>query len=149
MTENAIQKTRKSEPTQVIEVGGRKALSKGGWRQDGVATYLMDERHKYHTVGDLARLAFGGNCKATRTKVRARLPKLRSTLALQYGELLVTEFGGGYGAATAVKIYDRSSETDRHNMRLFIERLDAQSDRMAAYYRRVTGLLFVDRQEAA
>lgn len=128
-------------PEIVTDQEGRTHLTKASWNNDTMALHIIaNGMLGWIEVGDLARLVWGRNTEAFRRSVKRRLPGLKRHLALTYNHLLVVEYNGVRGSASALKIYDPNGIGDLQAMQRMMHDMAARKDNMLHYYEKVTGL---------
>lgn len=134
--------TRTKQKPVLVQIGKRQTISSGRWNYNFVAEYIINDKKnsRWIDTGELGKLIFGYKSSITRHKVRHRIPQLKQIMALHYNRLLVVEYAGSHGGATAVKVYDEKSDSDRQAMHLMIKRMGEQKDKMLDYYQRITGM---------
>lgn len=146
---NQLKVSNREKPT-LITIGNRQAVSSGRWNHDCIAEYILaNAKGRWIEIGELGKVAFGSKNESNRMRVRKRLPVLKRIVALHYNELLVVEYAGRHGSASAVKVYDRTSQADRQMMLLMVKRMADQRDKLTEHYKRITGLLLADEAMAA
>jgi hypothetical protein len=128
-------------PEIVVDQEGRTHLTKASWNNDTMALHVIaNGLLGWIDVDDLARLVWGRNTETFRRGVKRRLPGLKRHLALTYNHLLVVEYNGPRGSASALKIYDPSGMGDTQAMQRMLQDMAARKDNMLTYYEKVTGL---------
>jgi hypothetical protein len=128
-------------PEIVTDQEGRTHITKASWNHDTMSLHILSHGMMgWIKVDDLARLVWGRNTEAFRKAVKRRLPGLKRHMALKYSHLLVVEYNGPRGAATAMKIYDPNTSDDVQAMYRMLADMAARKDGMLTYYEKVTGL---------
>jgi hypothetical protein len=128
-------------PEIVEDQEGRPHLTKASWNNDTMATHILSNGVMgWISVGELARLVWGRNSATFRKSVKRRLPAFKRHIALVYNHLLVVEYNGARGSASALKVYDPSSPHDVQSMQRMLADMVARKDGMLTYYEKVTGL---------
>jgi len=128
-------------PEIVTDEHGRTRITKASWNHDTMAVYIVENGGVHWIeVGELARLVWGRNTEVFRKQVKRRLPALKRHLALAYNHLLVVEYNGARGAATALKVYDPETGSDVQAMQRMLGDMATRRDKMLTYYEKVTGL---------
>lgn len=128
-------------PEIIMDDEGRAHITKASWNHDTMAVHIMEHGMEgWIDVGDLARLVWGRNSETFRRSVKRRLPALKRHMALTYNRLLVVEYGGVRGSASALKVYNPKHPSDVPAMQRMMLDMAARKDGMLAYYEKVTGL---------
>lgn len=129
------------KPEIIVDQDGRTHITKASWNHDTMALHLLANGVLgWIKVDELARLVWGRNTEAFRRSVKRRLPGMKRHLALNYNRLLVVEYNGARGSASAVKIYDPNIPSDVQAMQRMLLDMEARKDNMLHYYQQVTGL---------
>jgi hypothetical protein len=129
------------KPEIVTDQEGRTHITKASWNHDTMSLHILSHGATgWIKVDDLARLVWGRNTEAFRKAVKRRLPGLKRHMALKYSHLLVVEYNGARGSASAMKIYDPDAAGDVQSMQRMLFDMAARKDGMLTYYEKVTGL---------
>jgi len=135
-------------PEIVTDQEGRTKLTKAAWNNDTMALHVISNGMLgWIDVGDLARLVWGRNTDTFRRAVKRRLPGLKRHLALTFNHLLVVEYSGVRGSASALKIYDPDVPGDVQAMHRMLADMAARRDNMLLYYEKITGLSGVQGEQ--
>lgn len=102
----------KTKPSLVV-VNKQTYISTRRWSDHALLEFFKKTPGKWHSLGEIAKIAYGTNCAATRDRVRLNMPKLWRYALFQHGLFLVTETAPPHGRVTAVKVLDRSSEVEQ------------------------------------
>ena len=103
----------RSKPTLVVE-NDQTYISTRRWSDQALMEFFKEApKDKWHSIGDIAKVAYGQNFAATRERVRRNLPKLWRYALFQRDLFLVTETEPPHGKAKAVKALDRTSKQER------------------------------------
>ena len=137
----ASSKRMYKRPEIVVDEDGRSKITKASWNHDTMALHLLaNGLLEWIEVDDLARLVWGRNTEVFRKAVKRRLPGLKRHLALSYNHLLVVEYNGPRGSASAMKLYDPEIPHDVQAMNRMMQDMASRRDRMLDYYKKITGL---------
>lgn len=122
---------RKREPRFIeVQRGDELVLRSedGLWHPELAVKYVMDNAHRMISVPELARTFYHAPVPINKEKIRRRLPSLFNRL-LDLGLVMVTEYDPNSGRATAVKIYDPTSQQDQQNILAKLSRMQISADK--------------------
>mgnify|MGYP001605570804 CR=1 FL=1 len=140
--------TERSKPT-LVTIGNRQVISSGRWNNELMADHiLVNGRLKWLTIGELSKVAYNDGSPRNKKRVRQCLHQLFRTLMLKHGELLVIEYGSPNNRAKAVKLFDCTSEIDRQNLEIKLDRMRKRRELSMEQYENAV-LILQDKEVAA
>lgn len=132
--------TPRSKP-ELITVGKRKIISTGRWNNEVMADYVLEYGvERWLKIGELASVGCASNTIASKMRVRSRLSSLFKELRAR-GTFLAIEYNDDHSAASAVKIADLRSETDRQNVLDKLESMKKRKEMTQSQYEQSIALL--------
>jgi len=130
----------RTKPT-LVTIAGRVVISTGRWNDQLMADYVMEEgRNRWIKIGELARTGCSSNTIATKKRVRGYLSRLFMVLRSR-GEFLAVNYHDDNKAASEVKIADLTSDEDKKNVRLRLERMRRRKEMSQEQYDKSVALL--------
>lgn len=142
---NELRQIRKPE---LVTIGNHQTISHGMWNHDVMADYVLKHGHDHWIeIGELARLVWRHNSQANRDAVRKRLSPFKRVMVTNHNRLLLVEYSGRRGAATAVKLYDRTSPADEQAALRMIAEMEVRRDRMTDFYKTFIGLVLANHED--
>lgn len=141
MTERQLSKAATTAKPTLATVGNHTFIANGRWNYAFVADHICEQGPlKWISVGQLAKIACGGNNIPNKRKVRARLSGLFNVL-LDRRLFLAIEYSGKHNSATAVKVADLNSEQDRQKVEVKLNRMRQRREMTEEVYERAMRLL--------
>jgi hypothetical protein len=132
-------RTERTKPTLLTLDNGRQVISTGRWNDSVMAGFVLANRDRWIKVGELAKVGCGGNTIPNKRRVRSHVNGLFLEL-LQRGVFMAVETGSR-NETQAVKVADPTSEADRQNVQIKMERMRKRREITAERYERAMEVL--------
>jgi hypothetical protein len=115
---------RKRAEHRLVSVGDRRITNDGRYHHNCAVEWAVWKANtRWAKIGEFTRAMSGGDggIQAKR-KIRGKLNELRKRMREENHMVLLIEYGGDHGAATAIKIYDPTNISDQREADALIER---------------------------
>jgi len=136
--------TRRHKP-ELVKIGRRWVSKDHRWHNGLMADYIEEKAiDRWVTMGDLAKVAFGGNTVCNRDRARSKIAGLFNTL-LERGKLLVRQFDER-DRNYAVKLFNPA---DQYERKLIEKRASSELRRKERISGRLSSLLTLRARDAS
>jgi len=144
-SETAIVRRPKPEFITVGEGRSQRQLcSTGMFNVSLGGEYVLANRARWISVGELARVFYGANTPTNKARIRRRMFELLNHLLVAQRAILLYEFDGR--RISAVKAFDHKSEADRQAALPRIDRMAQRCQWTAQQYELIVSVLKAEEQ---